>query len=71
MPNRDYYLLEGAKYDGYRAAYRAYVVELQQLAGIADAEAKADRIIALETRASPRPIGRRSAAATSSRSTIR
>jgi putative endopeptidase len=49
MPNRDYYLLEGEKYDTIRAAYRAYVVKIQQLAGIADAEAKADRIIALET----------------------
>jgi len=50
MPNRDYYLREGAQYDGYRTAYRAYVVQLHQLAGIADAEAKADRIIALERR---------------------
>ena len=49
LPNRDYYLLEGEKYDAIRAAYRAYVVKMQQLAGIADAEAKADRIIALET----------------------
>ncbi|MFL6853724.1 MAG: M13 family metallopeptidase [Sphingomicrobium sp.] len=49
MPNRDYYLLQGAKYDAYRAAYRAYVTKVQQLAGIPDAAAKADRIIALET----------------------
>jgi len=49
LPNRDYYLLTGEKYDGIRAAYRAYVVKLQQLAGIADPEAKADRIVALET----------------------
>jgi endothelin-converting enzyme/putative endopeptidase len=49
MPNRDYYLLEGAKYDAYRAAYRDYVKHIQELAGIADAAAKADRIIALET----------------------
>jgi putative endopeptidase len=49
LPNRDYYLLPGEKYDAIRAAYRAYVVKMQQLAGIADAEAKADRIIALET----------------------
>ena len=49
LPNRDYYLLQGEKYDTIRAAYRAYVVKIQQLAGIADAEAKADRIIALET----------------------
>jgi putative endopeptidase len=48
LPNRDYYLLTGEKYDGIRAAYRAYVVKLHQLAGIPDAEARADRIIALE-----------------------
>jgi endothelin-converting enzyme/putative endopeptidase len=50
MPNRDYYLLEGAKYDAYRKAYRDYIVTIQKLAGIPDAEAKADRIIALETK---------------------
>jgi endothelin-converting enzyme/putative endopeptidase len=49
MPNRDYYLLQGAKYDAYRAAYRAYVTKIEQLAGIPDAAAKADRIITLET----------------------
>ena len=49
MPNRDYYLNQGEKYDAYRTAYRAYVIKVQQLAGIAEAEAKADRIIALET----------------------
>ena len=49
MPNRDYYLLQGAKYDGYRKAYRNYIIKVHQLAGIANAEARADRIIALET----------------------
>jgi endothelin-converting enzyme/putative endopeptidase len=49
MPNRDYYLLKGAKYDAYRKAYRDYIVEIQRLAGISDPEARADRIIALET----------------------
>ncbi|MCL6684443.1 M13 family metallopeptidase [Sphingomonas alba] len=49
MPNRDYYLLQGAKYDGYRKAYRDYVIKIQTLAGITDAAAKADKIIALET----------------------
>ncbi len=49
LPNRDYYLLEGAKYDAYRAAYRAYVAKIQELAGIADAAAKAERIFQLET----------------------
>jgi endothelin-converting enzyme/putative endopeptidase len=50
LPTRDYYLLKGAKYDAIRAAYRAYVIHILTLAGIGDAEAKADRIIALETR---------------------
>jgi putative endopeptidase len=49
MP-RDYYLLPGEKYDAYRAAYRAYVQKIQELAGIPDAGAKADAIVALETR---------------------
>ncbi len=49
MPNRDYYLLKGAKYDAYRKAYRNYLVELQRLAGISSPEARADRIISLET----------------------
>lgn len=50
MPNRDYYLLKGEKYDGYRKAYRDYVITLEKLAGISEAEARADRIIALETK---------------------
>jgi endothelin-converting enzyme/putative endopeptidase len=49
MPNRDYYLLKGEKYDAYRRAYRDYIISIQKLAGINGAEARADRIIALET----------------------
>ncbi|KQS02414.1 endothelin-converting protein [Sphingomonas sp. Leaf357] len=49
MGGRDYYLLPGAKYDAFRTAYRAYVEKVLTLSGIADASAKADRIIALET----------------------
>ncbi|OYW22244.1 M13 family metallopeptidase [Sphingomonas sp. 32-62-10] len=48
MP-RDYYLLEGDKYVAYRKAYRAYIQKMQELAGIPDASAKADAIMALET----------------------
>jgi len=48
LPNRDYYLLPGAKYDAYRTAYRDYMIRMQTLAGIADPAARADRIIALE-----------------------
>ncbi|HKR24806.1 MAG TPA: M13 family metallopeptidase [Allosphingosinicella sp.] len=50
MPNRDFYLREGEQYDRFRTAYRAYVANLLRLAGIANAEAKADGIIALERR---------------------
>ena len=49
MPNRDYYLLQGAKYDAFRSAYRDYVTKMLTLAGVSDAAARADRIIALET----------------------
>lgn len=50
LPTRDYYLLTGEKYVAIRRAYRDYLINLQTLAGIADPAAKADRIIALETR---------------------
>ena len=46
---RDNYLLPGAKYDGYRAAYKAYIGQMLGLAGVPDAAAKADAIMALET----------------------
>src|SRR5438270_2461931 len=49
MPGRDYYLLPGAKYDAFRSAYRNYITKILTLAGDADASAKADRILALET----------------------
>ena len=49
LPTRDYYLLEGAKYDSIRKAYRQYIVDLGQLSGLSDPEGRADRIIALET----------------------
>jgi endothelin-converting enzyme/putative endopeptidase len=50
LPDRDFYLLKGEKYDAIRAAYRGYVLKIQQLAGFPDAGARTDRIIALETR---------------------
>ena len=49
MPGRDFYLLPGERFEGFRKAYRDYVIQIHTLAGIGDAEAKADRIIALET----------------------
>jgi putative endopeptidase len=50
MPARDDYLLAGPEYAAYRKAYLDYIVRLETLAGIADAERKADAILALETR---------------------
>jgi endothelin-converting enzyme/putative endopeptidase len=52
LPTRDYYLLPGAKYETIRKQYRDYIVQILTLAGIGDAPAKADRIIALETKLS-------------------
>lgn len=52
LPARDYYLLPGAKYVAIRAAYRAYIVKILTLAGLRDADARADRILKLETRLS-------------------
>jgi len=49
MPNRDYYLRTDGKFPAYRAAYRDYVVAMLRLAGFATPEARADRVIALET----------------------
>ena len=49
LPSRDFYLLTGQRYDAIRAAYRTYVVTVHQLAGIGDADAKAQRLIDLET----------------------
>ena len=46
MP-RDFYLLPGEKYDAFRKAYRAYIQQMQELAGIPNASAKADAIFAL------------------------
>ena len=52
LPTRDYYLLEGEKYDGIRKAYRNYMIRLQTLAGLTDPAGRTDRIMALETRLS-------------------
>lgn len=49
MPNRDYYLEDSEEFAAFRAAYRDYIIQLHELAGVADGAARADRIIALET----------------------
>jgi putative endopeptidase len=49
MPVRDYYLNEGDKFDGYRAAYRAYVTRILELIGDENPAASAEAVVALET----------------------
>jgi endothelin-converting enzyme/putative endopeptidase len=48
MPNRDYYLTLGAKFDAYRAAYLAYVTKIFELIGDPKPADAAKRVIALE-----------------------
>jgi putative endopeptidase len=49
MPDREYYLNPSPKMAAVRAAYQAHVAKVLTQAGISDAEAKARRIVALET----------------------
>jgi putative endopeptidase len=49
MPDRDFYL-EGGRMAEMRTAYQAHVARMLSLAGIADADAKAAKIVALETK---------------------
>ncbi len=48
MPDRDFYL-EGGRMVEMRKAYQAHIAKMLTLAGITDADAKAARILALET----------------------
>ena len=48
LPNRNYYLQEGAKFDEIRQRYPQYIAKLFTLAGIADAEKKGAAVYALE-----------------------
>jgi putative endopeptidase len=48
MPEREYYLSADSKMAVLRSAYQAYIAELLTAAGIADANAKANRIFNLE-----------------------
>ena len=50
LPDRDYYLKDDPKLKEMRAAYHAHIGRMLTLAGVADAEAKAARIMALETK---------------------
>ncbi|MDR6114749.1 MULTISPECIES: M13 family metallopeptidase [unclassified Sphingomonas] len=48
LPDRDYYLSDKPEMAEIRTAYRAYLGQLLQLAGLSDPQARADRIFALE-----------------------
>lgn len=50
LPDRDYYLKDDEKSKSIRDAYVAYIKDMLTLAGIADAEKAAARIMALETK---------------------
>ncbi|MEO6969124.1 MAG: M13 family metallopeptidase [Rhodanobacteraceae bacterium] len=50
MPSRDYYLSSDAHMAAFRGKYKTYIASLLKLAGVADAQAKAGTIFALETR---------------------
>ncbi len=50
LPDRDYYLSNDERMVGFRAAYRDYIVEIFELAGLSAETARADAIVDLETR---------------------
>src|SRR4029079_17098100 len=50
MPNRDYYLNKGPKFDSYRAAYLTYVTKVFELVGDPKPADSAKRVIALENK---------------------
>ncbi|CAN5492836.1 M13 family metallopeptidase [soil metagenome] len=50
MPDRTYYIDAGAKYVDLRAKYKAHVANQLRLAGFSDVDARAARVLALETK---------------------
>jgi putative endopeptidase len=50
MPNRDYYLKKGEKFDAYRAAYAVYVTRIFELLGYKDPSGSAKRVIGIENK---------------------
>jgi putative endopeptidase len=48
LPSRDYYLADNPRMAGIRDGFKAHIASVLKLAGIADAEAKAQRIFDLE-----------------------
>jgi predicted metalloendopeptidase len=58
LPDRDYYLSQSPKMAAIRAKYPAHVAALLKLAGVADADAKAAQIVALETKIAQSHVSR-------------
>jgi len=50
MPNREYYLEQGEKFDAYRAAYATYVTKVFELLGDKDPTGSAKRVIGIENK---------------------
>ena len=50
MPDRDYYISKSPKMAELRKQYQGHVAAILKLAGLSDAQARADRIFALETK---------------------
>jgi len=50
LPDRDYYLEDNERFNKTREAYKAHIAQMLGFADIADADTKADAIIALETK---------------------
>ena len=50
MPDREYYLGQDAHMQKVRAAYRAYIADMFRTAGMSDADARAERVVALENK---------------------
>ena len=48
LPDRDYYIEPGPRMEATRTAYRAHIAAMLKLAGIADADAQATRILILD-----------------------
>ena len=49
LPDKDYYLNEDARFAGIRSAYVDHIERMLTLAGVADARARAEAVMALET----------------------
>src|SRR5581483_6977656 len=49
LPDRDFYLSQDKSMVEVRAAYRQYLSDMMKLAGMSEPEARADRIVAVET----------------------